>query len=274
MGLSLESSVELWGGVKMPVLGLGTAGMSGRACIAAVREALRVGYRLIDTASRYGNEEEIGEALRESGVAREEVFITTKVAGTEQGYARTVKACEGSLRRLGLDFVDLYLIHWPGNRLRLETWKSMEALFELGKTRSIGVSNYMVHHLEELRGASSTPPATNQIELSPFLQQRDVVSYCRERSIPVEAYSPLTRGRRLGDSMIGRIAARNGRTPAQILVRWSLQHGFVTIPKSVHPERIRENVEVFDFTLSSDDMRALDALERGLHFDWDPTNVP
>ncbi len=274
MELSLDSSVTLLGGIKMPVLGLGTAGASGRVGVAAVLEALNSGYRLIDTASRYGNEREVGLAVRKSNVPREDVFITTKVAGSEQGYASTLKACEGSLRRLGLDHIDLYLIHWPGSRKRLETWRAMEKLLEVGKARAIGVSNFMNHHVEELRAASPGLPVVNQIELSPFLQQRDVVAYCRGMGILVEAYSPLTRGRRLDNPTVERIATQHQRTPAQVLLRWSLQHGFVAIPKSVRSRRIRENANVFDFTLGQEDMGALDRLDQGMHFDWDPTNVP
>jgi len=274
MGLDLDSTISLRTGVEMPVLGLGTAGASGRACVAAVCEALRLGYRLIDTASMYGNEKEVGEALRKSGVRREEVFITTKVATPDRGFASTLRACDQSLRLLGLDYVDLYLIHWPSRRKRVETWRAMEELLKSGKARAVGVSNFMVHHLEELREASGLAPTVNQIEVSPFLQQREVVASCRDWGVQVEAYSPLTRGRRLGDSTLRRIGAENGRTPAQILLRWSLQHDFVAIPKSARPERIRENADVFDFSLEREDMDALDALDQGLHFDWDPTNVP
>ena len=273
MGLALDSVVKLTRGVTMPILGIGTAGPQGDACIAAVREALRVGYRLIDTASMYGNEREVGIAVRESGVPRGEVFVTTKIATPEQGPRSTPKALDESFRRLGLDYVDLYLIHWPARRKRIATWEAMTPFLDRGLARSIGVSNFMVHHLEELRVVKETP-AVNQIELSPFLQQEQVVGYCREQGIQLEAYSPLTRGHRLNDPAIARIAAKYGKTPAQVLIRWSLQHGFVAIPKSARPERIRENSEVFDFALSSSDVQALDALEKGLHFDWDPSRVP
>ena len=257
----------------MPMLGIGTAGAKGDACVVAVHEALQVGYRLIDTASMYGNEREVGIAVRESGLPREEIFVTTKIATPEQGPRSTPKALDESLRRLGLDYVDLYLIHWPSRRKRLATWEAMIPLVERGLARSIGVSNFMVRHLEELQTVEETP-AVNQIELSPFLQQEEVVGYCREHGIHLEAYSPLTRGRRLNDLVIARIAAKYGKTPAQVLVRWSLQHGFIAIPKSVRPERIRENADVFDFALSTSDVRALDALEQGLHFDWDSSRVP
>ena len=273
MDLGLDSTISLRNGVNIPVLGMGTAGTSGRSCVLAVGEALRIGYRLIDTASMYGNEREVGVALRESRVRREEVFITTKVATPDQGFASATRACDESLRRLGLDYVDLYLIHWPSRRKRVETWEAMEKLVASGKARAVGVSNFMVHHLMELREASVLVPAIDQIELSPFLQQREVVSACRGWGIQVEAYSPLTRGRRLGDPTLTRIAAAKRRTPAQVLLRWSLQHRLVAIPKSARPERIRENASIFDFTLGREDMESLDGLEQGLHFDWDPTHI-
>lgn len=258
----------------MPVCGFGTAGATGRTCVAAVGEALRVGYRLIDTASMYGNEREVGIAVRESGIPREDIFITTKVASSEQGPRATPRALEASLARLGLDYVDLYLIHWPARRKRVATWEAMTPLLENGLARAIGVSNFMVGHLDELRAANDTTPAVNQIELSPFLQQREVVADCRAHGIQLEAYSPLTRGRRLNDLTVTRIAAKYDKSPAQVLIRWSLEHGFVTIPKSARPDRIRENAAVFDFALAPADLAALNRLEDGSHFDWDPSRVP
>ena len=271
--LDLASRVTLNDGRTMPVLGLGTAGMNGGACRRAVRIALDLGVRLIDTASAYGNEREVGEALKASGVAREDVFLTTKVWTTEQGYESTLRACEASLRRLGTDYVDLDLIHWPVRGKRQDTWRALARLREEGACRSIGVSNYMVPHLDELRGSHPIVPAVNQIELSPFLVPSDVLDVCRQRGIAVEAYSPLTRGRRLNDPKIARLAERYGRTPAQVLIRWSLQRGFIVIPKAARPEHVRENANVFDVSLAESDMKALDALNEGRHFDWDPTGV-
>jgi len=273
MALRLDSRVRLRHGNEMPVLGLGVWQARGKACAAAVRSALNLGYRLIDTASMYGNEKEVGESIRASRVPRDEVFVTTKVWNDEQGYGPTLGACEASLRRLRMDYVDLYLVHWPVPEKRLETWRAMERLQKGGKVRAVGVSNYMVHHLEELKD-SLVKPAVNQIELHPFLHPVDVTEYCAAHGIVVEAYSPLARGRKLKDPTVAGIAAKHGKTPAQVLIRWGLQHGFVEIPKSVRPERIRENVDVFDFTLNATQMKALAALNQGLHVTWDPTNAP
>jgi len=273
MDLRIDARLPMNHGGAIPILGLGTWQLPGRACVAAVQHALQVGYRLIDTASMYGNEKEVGESIRASRVPRDEVFVTTKVWNDEQGYGPTLGACEASLRRLRMDYVDLYLVHWPVPEKRLETWRAMERLQKGGKVRAVGVSNYMVHHLEELKN-SLVKPAVNQIELHPFLHPVDVTEYCAAHGIVVEAYSPLARGRKLKDPTVAGIAAKHGKTPAQVLIRWGLQHGFVEIPKSVRPERIRENADVFDFTLNATQMKALAALNQGLHVTWDPTNAP
>ncbi len=274
MSLRLDSRIVLNNEVKMPVLGLGTAGAEGKRCVAAVREALRIGYRLIDTASAYGNEKDVGTAVRGSGISREDLFVTSKVRNGDQGYESTLRAAGESLRRLRMDYLDLYLIHWPVPRKRLQTWRAMVELLESGKARAIGVSNFMAGHLEGLARESAIVPGANQIELSPFLRQGEAVAYCRRHGIQVEAYSPLTRGRRLKDPTIGALAEKLGRSPAQILIRWSLQNAFVAIPKSVVAERIRENADVFDWELPAEAVKTLDGLDRDLHFDWDSTDVP
>ena len=274
MSLRLDSRIVLNNGVKMPVLGLGTAGAEGKRCVAAVREALRIGYRLIDTASAYGNEKDVGTAVRGSGISREDLFVTSKVRNGDQGYESTLRAAGESLRQLRMDYLDLYLIHWPVPGKRLQTWRAMVELLESGKARAIGVSNFMADHLEGLARESAIVPGVNQIELSPFLRQREAVAYCRGHGIPVEAYSPLTRGRRLKDPTIGAIAEKLGRSPAQVLIRGSLQNAFVAIPKSVVAERIRENADVFNFELPAEAVKTLDGLDQDLHFDWDPTDVP
>ena len=275
MTLSIASKVKLAGGVEIPVLGLGVfQAPAGDETRRAVRWALAAGYRHLDTARIYGNEADVGAAIRESGVQRGEIFVTTKLWNADHGYESTLRAAEGSLARLGLDHVDLYLVHWPVAGLRLDTWRAMEKLCAEGKARAIGVSNYMIRHLEELLGASRVAPAVNQVELSPFLYPQDLVRFCQAKGIVLEAYSPLTRGRRLGHPAIVAAAKKHGRTPAQILIRWALEHGFVVLPKSTRKERIEENARVFDFALGPEDMQILDGLNEGLHTGWDPTDAP
>lgn len=275
MTLSIASKVKLRGGVEIPVLGLGVfQARAGEETRRAVRWALEAGYRHVDTARFYDNEADVGAAIRESGVPRDEVFVTTKLWNTDHGYDSTLRAAAGSLARLGLDHVDLYLVHWPVVGLRLDTWRAMERLLGEGKARAIGVSNYMIRHLEELLGAAKVAPAVNQIELSPFLYPQDLVRYCEGKGIVIEAYSPLTRGRRLGHPAIVAAAKKHGRTPAQILIRWAIEHGFVVLPKSSRKERIEENARVFDFSLGPEEMRVLDGLDEGLHTAWDPTDAP
>jgi len=275
MVLSLQSTVRLNDGVEIPILGLGVYQASpGRVTQAAVGYALEIGYRHIDTASIYGNEADVGLAVRESGIPRDEIFVTTKLWNDDQGYDPAIRACESSLRRLGLDYVDLYLIHWPMPRVRKESWRALLRLQREGKCRSIGVSNYMIHHLEELLGESPVAPSIDQVEFSPFLFRKELLAYCRHRGIQLEAYSPLTKGYRLDDPTVRRVAAKYGKTPAQILIRWSLQHGNVVIPKSVRPEHIRENSQVFDFQISEEDMSLLNSLDEGLATGWDPEGAP
>ncbi len=275
MALSLTSSVRLNKGPEIPVLGLGVyQSPPGRITQRAVGYALGMGYRLIDTAAAYGNERDVGVAIRGSGIPREEVFITTKLWNSDHGYDPALEACDESLRALGLDYLDLYLIHWPVQALRVETWEAMAALLKEGKCRAIGVSNNTIRHLKELLATSDIVPAVNQVEFSPFLYQRDLLEFCRREGIQLEAYSPLTRGLRLKHPTVVALAARHHKTPAQVLIRWGLQHDLVVIPKSVREERIRENSQVFDFTLSPEDMGKLDSLDEGLHTCWDPTHTP
>ncbi len=275
MGLTIESRVRLNNGVEMPLLGLGVWNIpTGGPARRAVETALQAGYRLIDTAKMYGNEDDVGVAVRGSGLRRDDVFVTTKVWNSDHGYDSTLRACDASLKRMGLPSVDLYLIHWPVPRERGETWRAMERILTEGKARAVGVSNYMVPHLEELLASSELVPAVNQIELSPFLYPKDVIDFCAKHGIAVEAYSPLTRGRRLDDRRLKPLAAKYKRSPAQVLIRWGLQHGIIEIPKSARPEHIRENAAVFDFEISPEDMRTLDSLNEGLHTSWDPTGRP
>ena len=275
MGLTIQSKVKLNNGVEMPQFGLGVWQIpAGAPTRRAVKAALEAGYRLIDTAKFYGNEADVGAAVRESGIPKDEVFITTKLWNTDHGYEAALEAYEASRKRLGFPTVDLYLIHWPVPGLRRETWRALERILREGKARAIGVSNYMVPHLEELLASAEVVPAVNQIELSPFLYPRDVVEFCERHKVAVEAYSPLTKGHRLPDPRLVGIAQKYRKSVPQVLIRWGLQHGFVEIPKSAKPEHIRENADVFDFEIRAEDMRVLDSLAEGLHMAWDPTDEP
>jgi len=275
MALTIESRITLSDGAKIPVLGLGVwqAG-AGKETRKAVSAALESGYRLIDTAKLYGNERDVGAAVRESGIPRDEIFVTTKLWNSDQGFESALRAFDGSRRELGLEYVDLYLVHWPVPQLRNESWKALVKIREQGLARSIGVSNYTIPHLEELLRATPVPPSVNQVEFHPFLFQRELLEHGQKHHIQLEAYSPLTRGRRLKHPVIKEIAAKYGRTPAQILIRWGLQHGLVVIPKSVRPERIRENADVFGFEIKSPDMARLDALDERSHLAWNPEDLP
>jgi methylglyoxal/glyoxal reductase len=269
MILTIQSRIRLNNGVEIPQLGLGVyQSPPGKITQRVVRYALKIGYRHIDTAYIYGNESDVGKALRESGVQREEVFITTKLWNTNQvGYDSALQACKESLHRLGLTYVDLYLIHWPiqGISNSIEIWRAMVHLLREGKARAIGVSNYTIGDLKEILQDSDVVPAVNQVEFHPFLYQNDLLSFCEKNSIQLEAYSPLTRGKRLNNPTVLAIAKKYGnKTPAEVLIRWSLQHNLVVIPKSVHEDRILENSQVFDFELGAEDMKLLDSLNENL----------
>jgi len=269
------SKAKLNNGVEMPLLGLGVyQSPAGRITQDAVKFALKIGYRHIDTARIYNNEADVGKAVRESGVPRGEVFITTKLWNSDQGYESALQAFESSLRRLGLNYLDLYLIHFPVPGVRNESWKAMKALLKQGKCKAVGVSNFTIPHLEELLKTTDTIPAVNQVEFNPFLYQKELLNYCHEKRIQLEAYSPLTRGEKLAHPKNKALAAKYSKTPAQILMRWSLQHGLVVIPKSVREERIRENSQVFDFNLTDQDIGVLDSLNENMRVNWDPTNIP
>ncbi len=273
--INIDTKVKLNNGVKMPMIGLGTFQMrSGKETQQAVLTALKAGYRLIDTAQMYGNEEDVGIALKKSGIPREEVFITTKLWNSEHGYQKALDACEESLEKLGLPYVDLYLIHWPVQKLRNETWKAMVTLLEEGKCRAIGISNYMIRHLEDLLAHTDTVPAVNQVEFSPYLYLKDLLDFCRNHKIQLEAYSPLTKGHKLNDPKLAAIAKKYSKTTAQILIRWVLQKEVVVIPKSSHQERILENADVFDFEISPADMKLLDSFNQNMRTSWDPTTIP
>jgi len=278
-GASLASRVRLNQGTEIPWLGLGVfQSEPGPVTRNAVASALAAGYRHVDTAAMYGNEADVGEAVRSSGLPRDEVFVTTKLWHTEHGYDSALAAGRASAERLGLGFIDLYLIHWPranSPQARLDSWKALVKLREEGVCRAIGVSNYTVRHLEELRTHSEVVPAVDQVEFHPFVYDPDLLGYCATHGIRLEAWSPLTRARRLDHPTIQAVAAAHHRTPAQVLIRWGLEHEVVEIPKSVHADRIRENAGVFDFSLSPAEVASLDALRGGPRVGmWNPAEIP
>ena len=279
----IVSCSTLPNGVKMPCVGFGTwQTPSGDVACDSVAKALEVGYRHLDTAAIYGNEASVGDGLRLSGVRREDVFVTTKHWTSERGFKRTVAAAEKSLMDMKLDYLDLYLIHWPAVKkcsadweaLNAETWQGFEKLYKDGKVRSIGVSNFLPEHLESLKANSDVMPMVNQIEFHPGYTQMECVKYCRENGILAEAWSPLGCGRLLSDRLVGEIADAHGKSPAQICIRYALQHGLVPLPKSVHPERIAANAEVFDFALTPEEMAALDALPETGFSGFHPEEAP
>ncbi|MFJ7683965.1 aldo/keto reductase [Peribacillus butanolivorans] len=271
---SIEETITLHNGVKMPQLGFGVFKVkNGSETVESVKKAIEVGYRSIDTAAVYENEEGVGQAIRESGISREELFITSKVWNTDQGYETTLQAFDDSLKRLGLEYLDLYLIHWPGKDKYLETWKALEKLYNEGKVKSIGVSNFHVHHLEKLLANSEIKPVVNQIELHPLLTQVEIRDYCEKHDIKVEAWSPLGRGSLIEEPTINHIAKKHGKSSAQVLIRWHLQHEIVVIPKSITPSRIEENAQVFDFSLSLNEMNQIDALNKNERFGSNPDEI-
>jgi len=275
--LAAQPQALLNNGVRMPWVGLGVWRAGGHDDVVRVIEtALRIGYRSIDTAANYGNERAVGEALRRSGIPRSALFVTTKVWNADHGYDAAIRACDESLRKLGLDYVDLYLIHWPVRGKYKETWRGLETLYEEGKARAIGVSNFQIHHLEDLLQNCKIVPAVNQVEFHPYLTQRELLRYCREKGIRLEAWSPLMMGGEvLQEPVIRRIAEKHGKTPAQIILRWDIQQDVVTIPKSVTESRLRENLDIFGFSLDECDMIEIASLNRDLragphpdHFDF------
>ena len=272
----LTDAATLHNGVKMPWLGLGVwMAADGEEVQRAVRWAIEIGYRHIDTAAVYRNEVGVGQAIKDSGIARDELFVTTKVWNADQGYETTLAAFDESMKKLQLDYLDLYLIHWAVPGKYLETWRALEKLYRDGRVRAIGVANFMPEHLQDVMDHSEVKPMVDQVEFHPLLTQRPLLEFCRANQIQLEAWSPLFRGGEvLSDPAIVEIAKTHGKTPAQVILRWDLQQEVITIPKSVHKERIQENSEVFDFTLSAEEMdriAALDANRRAI--DYDPYNV-
>ncbi|OGX78352.1 aldo/keto reductase [Exiguobacterium sp. SH3S2] len=263
--------------VKLPMLGLGVYKVEdGTVTVDTVKAALDAGYRLIDTAAIYQNEESVGQAIRESSVPREDIFVTTKLWNEFHGYDEALQAFQDSLDRLGLDYVDLFLIHWPMPRFGkfVETYKALEQLYEEGKVRAIGVSNFEIQHLEQIIQSCAIVPAVNQVEIHPYLSQKELIAFCKRYDIQIQAWSPLMKGREaLEDATIVDIASKYGKSPAQVILRWHLQNGVAVIPKSVTPSRIRENIQVFDFTLTKEDMAAIDGLNRNERTGSDPVEM-
>lgn len=270
----ISDTITLANGVEMPRLGLGTyKSAQGGDVERAVAYALEIGYRAIDTASMYENERGIGRAVAESGVPREEVFLASKVWNDEQGYDATLKAFEASLERLDTDYLDLYLVHWPRPETP-ETWRAMERLLAEGRVRAIGVCNHLQHHIERLLATAEVVPMVNQYEFHPWLQQPDLLAWCQARGIVVQAWAPVMRGHAGEVPALVAIAERHAKTPAQVALRWILQKGATAIPKSVHRERIAENADLFDFSLSDEEMRAIDLEDRGRRFGPHPDVGP
>ncbi|WP_319005656.1 aldo/keto reductase [Mesobacillus subterraneus] len=272
--VSIFDKVELHNGVQIPALGLGVYKVEdGQQIEETIQTALDLGYRLIDTASFYQNEEGVGRAIRNSSIPREDLFITTKVWNSEQGYESTLKAFEESMDRLGLEVLDLYLVHWPVKGKYLDTWRALEQLYQEGRVKAIGVSNFNIHHLEDLLDHCKVKPVINQVELHPLLSQVELRNFCRDHDIKVEAWSPLSRGRFLDEPVLGKIAEQHGKTPAQVILKWHLQNQIIPIPKSVTPSRLKENADLFDFKLDQKEMEEINGINKNQRFGADPDHI-
>ncbi|GET20142.1 aldo/keto reductase [Prolixibacter denitrificans] len=269
----LQGTVTLSNKVEMPYFGLGVfQSEEGEEVMNAVKWAIEAGYRHVDTAALYRNEKGVGQAIRESGIDRKEMFVTSKVWNSDQGYDQTLKAFDTSMNKLGFDYLDLYLVHWPVSGKYKDTWKALEKLYKDGKVRAIGVSNFMQHHLEDLMQDAEIMPMVNQVEFHPRLVQQELVDFCLKNNIRHEAWSPLMQGKVLDLPQIKAIAEKYGKSTAQVILRWDLQKGVITIPKSVHKERIVSNADIFDFSLTDEEMKTLDSLDKGERNGPDPNN--
>lgn len=270
---NLQSTTTLYNGVKMPWIGLGVFKVQDEEeVVSSIKAALETGYRSIDTAAIYGNEEGVGRAIAESNVPREELFITTKVWNSNHGFESTLAAFDESMEKLGLDYLDLYLIHWPlpHQRKYVETWKALEKLYKDGRVRAIGVSNFKIHHLEDILSKCEIKPMVNQVEYHPRFNQRELHEFCKKNGIQLEAWSPLMQGDLLKEPILVEIANKYNKSTAQVIIRWDLQTEVVTIPKSTKPHRIAENADVFDFELSQEDMDKINALNTDQRMYADP----
>ncbi|MGQ8337152.1 aldo/keto reductase [Sunxiuqinia sp. A32] len=270
----IDSKVTLNNGTKMPWLGLGVfRSREGDEVVNAVKYALNIGYRSIDTAAIYQNERGVGKGIKESGIPREDIFLTSKVWNSDQGYQTTLEAFEKSLEKLQTDYLDLYLIHWPKGEKSIETWQALEELYLKGKIKAIGVSNFLIHQLTDLQKQASIKPMVNQVEFHPELVQPELLEFCKKEQIQVEAWSPIMKGKVNDIPVLKALAAKYQKSPVQIVLRWDIQKGVVTIPKSVTPERIKSNAEIFDFELSEDDIAKIDNLDKFKRIGPDPDNV-
>lgn len=270
---NIKNVTTLNNGIKMPWLGFGVWLMEdGEDVEKAITKALETGYRSVDTATIYKNEKGVGKAIKKSGIPREEIFITTKVWNDDLRKNRVLEAFNESLERLDVDYVDLYLIHWPVDTHYLDAWKEMEKIYKSGRAKAIGVSNFMTQHLKNVLEICQVKPAVNQVEFHPYLLQPELLQYCKEKNIQLEAWSPLMQGNIVDVKVVKDLSKKYDKTPAQIVLRWDLQHGVVTIPKSVKPHRIEENSQIFDFEISDEDMKTLDKLDQNKRFGPDPYN--
>jgi len=277
MTSNLQATTTLHNGVKMPWLGLGVFKVEeGQSVIDTVRTAIKHGYRSIDTAAIYRNEEGVGQGIREgmkeAGISREDLFITSKVWNSDFGYDTTIAAYEESLKKLGLDYLDLYLIHWPVAGKYRDTWRALETIYKEGRVKAIGVSNFQIHHLKDVMEDVEVIPMVNQVEYHPSLTQKDLQSFCQEHNIQLEAWSPLMQGKLLDQPVLKEIGAAYNKSVAQVILRWDLQNGVVTIPKSINENRIAENASIFDFELTSHDMKRIDDLNKNERTGPDPDN--
>jgi diketogulonate reductase-like aldo/keto reductase len=272
--MDIKSTVILNNGVEMPLFGLGVfLSKDGNEVENAISVALKNGYRSIDTAAIYRNERGVGNAVLKSKVPRNEIFITSKVWNSDQGYQSTISAFEVSLEKLQTNYIDLYLVHWPKGKKSIETWKAMEELYQKGQIRAIGVSNFLVHHLKKFIPECKIIPAVNQVEFHPELIQHGLMEYCQNNQIQLEAWSPIMKGRVNNIPVIQELAEKHGKSPVQIVLRWDIQKGVITIPKSVTPERIISNANIFDFELSAEDMEKIDTLDKTKRIGPHPDNI-
>lgn len=277
MAKNLQDTTALHNGIKMPWFGIGVFKVEeGSELVAAVKSAIKHGYRSIDTAAIYGNETSVGQAIhegiQEANISREDLFVTSKVWNADLGYEATLAAFETSLNKLGLEYLDLYLIHWPVKGKYKEAWRALEKLYKDGRVKAIGVSNFQIHHLEDLMGEAEVKPMINQVEFHPYLTQKELITFCRTHDIQMEAWSPLMQGQLLDNPVLQELADKHGKTVAQVILRWDLQHGVVTIPKSTKEHRIVENASVFDFELTQEEMDRIDALNQNHRVGPDPDN--